>query len=126
MISVSAIWLKLPASSFRPCRAWSENWWVAISSREGDLKTTAARCGSELTTNGNKLVERFIPLAMQHEDVSLRGFKAADVARLKADLVAVYRNLNAVEEELDRKVSTSRKRVKLRRRPRGAPRSDAR
>ena len=80
----------------------------------------------ELTTNGNKLVERFIPLAMQHEDVSLRGFKAADVARLKADLVAVYRNLNAVEEELDRKVSTSRKRVKRRRRPRGAPRSDAR
>ena len=79
-----------------------------------------------LTTNGNKLVERFIPLAMQHEDVSLRGFKAADVARLKADLVAVYRNLNAVEEELDRKVSTSHKRVKLRRRPRGAPRSDAR
>jgi MarR family transcriptional regulator, organic hydroperoxide resistance regulator len=79
-----------------------------------------------LTISGKKLVERFIPLATQHEDASLRGFKAADVARLKADLVAVYRNLNAVEEELDRKVATSRKRVKLRRQPRGAVRSAAR
>jgi DNA-binding MarR family transcriptional regulator len=73
----------------------------------------------ELTASGKQLVERFIPLAMQHEDVSLQGFKSADIARLKADLVAVYRNLNAVEEELDRKVSTSRKRVKRRQRPRG-------
>jgi MarR family transcriptional regulator, organic hydroperoxide resistance regulator len=71
----------------------------------------------ELTASGKRLVARFIPLATRHEDVSLRGFKAADIARLKADLAAVYRNLNAVEEELDRKVSTSRKRVRRRRRP---------
>jgi MarR family transcriptional regulator, organic hydroperoxide resistance regulator len=73
----------------------------------------------ELTASGKRLVERFIPLAMQHEDVSLQGFKSADIARLKADLVAVYRNLNAVEEELNRKVSISRKGGKRRRRPRG-------
>jgi MarR family transcriptional regulator, organic hydroperoxide resistance regulator len=73
----------------------------------------------ELTASGKRLVERFIPLAMQHEDVSLQGFKSADIARLKADLVAVYRNLNAVEEELNRKISISSKRGKRRRRPRG-------
>ena len=80
----------------------------------------------ELTASGIQLVERFIPLATQHEDVSLRGFKAADIARLKADLVAVYRNLDAVEEGLDRKISTGPKRADRRRRPRGPPRSAAR
>jgi MarR family transcriptional regulator, organic hydroperoxide resistance regulator len=74
----------------------------------------------ELTASGRRLVDRFIPLAVRHEDVSLRGFKAADIARLKADLVAVYHNLNAVEEELDRQVSTGRKPVKRRRRSRVA------
>jgi MarR family transcriptional regulator, organic hydroperoxide resistance regulator len=80
----------------------------------------------ELTAKGKQLAERFIPLATQHEDVSLHGFNAADIARLKADLVAVYRNLNVVEEELHREVSTGRKRVKRRRRPRGPLRSAAR
>ena len=68
--------------------------------------------GIGLTTSGKKLVERFIPLATQHEDVSLQGFKSADIARLKADLIAVYRNLDAIEVELDRgKQSTRGKRV---------------
>jgi MarR family transcriptional regulator, organic hydroperoxide resistance regulator len=80
----------------------------------------------ELTASGKKLVERFIPLATRHEDVSLRGFKTADIARLKADLAKVYRNLDAVKEDLDRKVSTSRKRVKRRRRPKGLLKSAAR
>jgi MarR family transcriptional regulator, organic hydroperoxide resistance regulator len=80
----------------------------------------------ELTASGKKLVERFIPLATRHEDVSLRGFKTADIARLKADLAKVYRNLDAVEEDLDRKVSTSRKRVKRRLRPRDPLKSAAR
>jgi MarR family transcriptional regulator, organic hydroperoxide resistance regulator len=80
----------------------------------------------ELTASGKKLVERFIPLATRHEDVSLRGFKNADIARLKADLAKVYRNLDAVEEDLDRKVSTSRKRVKRRLRPRDPLKSAAR
>jgi MarR family transcriptional regulator, organic hydroperoxide resistance regulator len=79
----------------------------------------------ELTASGKKLVERFIPLATRHEDVSLRGFSTADIARLKADLAKVYRNLDAVEEDLDRKGSTSRKRVK-RRRPRNPLKSAAR
>jgi MarR family transcriptional regulator, organic hydroperoxide resistance regulator len=61
-----------------------------------------------LTTRGKKLVERFIPFAMQHEDISLHGFKSADIARLKADLIAVYRNLDAIEAELDRGKQSTR------------------
>jgi DNA-binding MarR family transcriptional regulator len=65
---------------------------------ENNARTVRIR----LTPNGRRLIERLIPVATWHEDVSLRGFEAAAVARLKADLIAVYRNLNKVEEELDR------------------------
>jgi hypothetical protein len=45
---------------------------------------------------------------MQQEDISLHGFKSADIARLKADLIAVYRNLDAIEAELDRGKQSTR------------------
>jgi DNA-binding MarR family transcriptional regulator len=64
---------------------------------ENNARTVRIR----LTPNGRRVIGRLIPFATWHEDVSLRGFEAAAVARLKADLIAVYRNLNKVEEELD-------------------------
>ena len=55
-----------------------------------------------LAPQGRRVVERFIPLAVLHERMSLRGFDAAGIARLKRDLAQVYRNLDAVEDDVVR------------------------
>lgn len=54
-----------------------------------------------LTPKGRELVERYIPFAIQHEEISLQGFAPEEVSRLKASLDAVYDNLDALEVMMD-------------------------
>ena len=55
-----------------------------------------------LTPKGRELVERYIPFAIQHEEISLQGFAPEEVTRLKASLDSVYHILDALEAMLDR------------------------
>jgi MarR family transcriptional regulator, organic hydroperoxide resistance regulator len=52
-----------------------------------------------LTAKGRTLVEKLIPLAALHEEVSLRSFRTDRIAELKRDLLKVYQNLAELERE---------------------------
>jgi DNA-binding MarR family transcriptional regulator len=69
-----------------------------------------------LTRSGRALVETLIPLAQRHEEVGLRGFAADQVDILKKSLVAVYRNLDALDNEIsEEEARTVKKRSAARR-----------
>lgn len=51
------------------------------------------------TEAGHALTAKIIPHARHYEDVALRGFTAEEEQALKAMLVRVYRNIDALEEE---------------------------
>ena len=53
-----------------------------------------------LTADGHGLAEELIPLAIHHEQVSLQELDPQLVAQLKRSLVAIYDNLDALEDEL--------------------------
>jgi MarR family transcriptional regulator, organic hydroperoxide resistance regulator len=81
---------------------------VGVMQRKGLLSRTrpdsnARTVEINLTAKGRTLVEELIPLAQRHEEVGLRGLRAREVAILKKQLVAVYRNLDALERELEQK-----------------------
>src|SRR6476620_1333831 len=81
---------------------------VGVMQRKGLLSRTrpdsnARTVEINLTARGRTLVEELIPLAQRHEEVGRRGLRAREVAILKKQLVAVYRNLDALERELEQK-----------------------
>ncbi len=51
------------------------------------------------TEAGHALTGEIIPRARHYEEVALRGFAAEEETALKAMLVRVYRNIDALEEE---------------------------
>ena len=53
-----------------------------------------------LTAAGHELAEKVIPLAIHHELVGLQDLDPQLVAQLKRSLVAIYDNLDALEDEL--------------------------
>ena len=53
-----------------------------------------------LTATGHALAETVIPLAIHHEQVGLQDLDPQLVAQLKRSLVAVYDNLDTLEDEL--------------------------
>jgi MarR family transcriptional regulator, organic hydroperoxide resistance regulator len=63
-----------------------------------------------LTRSGRTLAEQLIPLAQRHEALSLRGFAADEIAVLNRSLVAIYRNLDAVEREIAEDTTAANKR----------------
>ena len=63
---------------------------------EGDGRTVTI----SLTGAGRALVDRLVPIAIHHEQVSLRDLPPDVVARLKRRLIAIHDNLDALEDEL--------------------------
>ena len=53
-----------------------------------------------LTAAGHALAEKVIPLAIHHEQVGLQDLDPQLVVQLKRSLVAIYDNLDALEDEL--------------------------
>ena len=53
-----------------------------------------------LTAAGHRLVDKVVPLAIHHEQVSLQELDPQSVAQLKRSLIAIYDNLDAIEDEL--------------------------
>jgi DNA-binding MarR family transcriptional regulator len=53
-----------------------------------------------LTAAGHRLAKKVIPLAIHHEHVSLQDLDPQLVAQLKRSLIAIYDNLDALEDEL--------------------------
>jgi DNA-binding MarR family transcriptional regulator len=79
---------------------------VGAMQRKGLLSRTRPNSNARtveitLTRAGRALVERLIPLAQRHEHVALSGLAADEVATLKKDLVAIYRNLDVLAREID-------------------------
>lgn len=52
-----------------------------------------------LTAKGRTLVEELIPLATLHEEVGLRSFAPDKIAALKRDLIKVFQNLDAFDDQ---------------------------
>jgi MarR family transcriptional regulator, organic hydroperoxide resistance regulator len=62
-----------------------------------------------LTKAGRVLVERLIPLAQRHEQISLSGFAPDEVAVFNTSLVKIYRNLDTLERELAEQMTMANK-----------------
>ena len=78
---------------------------VGAMQRKGLLSRTRPNSNARtveitLTRQGRALVERLIPLAQRHEHVALSGLATSEIATLKKDLVAIYRNLDVLEREI--------------------------
>ena len=63
---------------------------------EGDGRTVTI----SLTEAGHALVNRLVPIAVHHEQVSLRDLPPDVVAQLKRHLISIHDNLDALEDEL--------------------------
>ena len=53
-----------------------------------------------LTAAGHRLTEKVVPLAIHHEQVGLQDLDPQLIAQLKRSLIAIYDNLDAIEDEL--------------------------
>jgi len=78
---------------------------VGTMQRRGLLSRTRPNSNARtveitLTRQGRTLVERLIPLAQRHEQVALSDLAADEIATLKKNLVAIYRNLDVLEREI--------------------------
>jgi DNA-binding MarR family transcriptional regulator len=71
-----------------------------------------------LSAKGRRLAEELMPIAARFEAVAIGGLGAAEVARLKAQLEAAYRNLDAIERELVDSAPAARPARRRRRAPR--------
>ncbi len=53
-----------------------------------------------LTPRGRELVAHLIPIAIRCERIAVAGLSAAEIARIKAQLVIAYSNLDVLEQQL--------------------------
>ncbi|HLI12619.1 MAG TPA: MarR family transcriptional regulator [Alphaproteobacteria bacterium] len=60
-------------------------------------ETDARSVTVSLTDYGRGITDKIIPTALRYEEVALAGFSAAEVEALKAMLVRVFENLDALD-----------------------------
>lgn len=77
-----------------------------------------------LSAKGRKLAAELMPIAAHFDAVAVGGMNTAEVARIKAQLEAAYRNIDALERELNTEKAatdkTPRKIARAKRKPQRA------